>query len=133
MDSPLTENFNIISLPETISDAFEALQANFFFLALAQAEASRLLPGWDTTVTSNSSPADYSKPDVVTLTRTYTTESPAVTRAIQIEYTYTGDNATTIVYKFGDGSSSPELVTVTGGTLTLTYDGSGNLTGATSA
>jgi hypothetical protein len=129
----LTEQFNLASLPEVIADAFSALQDNFYFLALAQAKGSWLLPGWDTTVTSNSSPQDFSKPDIVTLTKTYTTVSPNITRTLQIEFTYTGDNPTTIVYKFGDGTSSPELVTVTGGTMTCTYDGSGNLKTAVSS
>ena len=130
---PLAENFNLESLPEVIADAFDALQDNFFFLALAQAKGSWLLPGWDTTVLQSNSPEDFSKPDTVTLTKTYTNESPNVTRTIQIEFTYTGGNPTTIVYKFGDGVSSPELVTVTGGTMTCTYDGNGNLKTATSS
>jgi len=37
------------------------------------------------------------------------------------------------VVQYGDGTSSPALVTVTGGTITLSYDGSGNFTGATTA
>ena len=40
---------------------------------------------------------------------------------------------TGMVVQYGDGSSSPSLVTVTGGTISITYDGDGNFTGATSA
>ena len=127
------EQFNLVSLPSDVSDALAALQENFYFLGLAQAQASKLLAGWDTVVTSTSSPLNYALPDYMTLTKTYTDVSPNVTKTIRIEYTYTGSNATTIVFKFGDGTSSPELVTVTGGTMTCTYDGSGNLITATSA
>lgn len=129
----LTENFTVPQLPEITEADLTAMRDNWFFLLISAARQAQVVPGWDTTITSNSSPVDYTKPDIITLTRLDTAVSPNVTKTLRYEYTYTGNNLTTIVFKFGDGVSSPELETVTGGTITLTYDGSGNFTGATSA
>lgn len=133
MSIPLTEKFNLVSLPEDVATAFAALQDNFYFLALSQSRSSLVIPGWDTTVNSSESPLNYAQPDSITLQKTYTTESPQVTRTIQISFTYTGTNPTTIVFAYGDGTTSPDVTTVTGGTMTCTYDGSGNLITATAA
>lgn len=136
----LTEQFNLISLPETVADAFAQLQDNFYFLLMAAARQAITIPDWTMTATSTASPEDYCNPDYITFTKTYTTESPQVTRAIRIEFTYTEygspivKHPTTLVFKFKDGSTSPEFETVTGGTITVVYDGAaGNVKSATSA
>lgn len=124
----LTEDFTKPDFVDLASD-LQSIRDNFNFIITAAANGSIVIPGWSTTVNSTSSPVDYNEPDNVTLTHT-STASPQVTRQIVIEYTWTSGNVTQMVVKFDDGTG---LVTVTGGTLSLTYDGSNNFTGATSA
>ena len=69
----------------------------------------------------------------IEITKTYTTVSPNVTMTYRFDLTWTGDNLTQIVCKFSDGTTSPLFTTVTSGTISCTYDASGNLTGATTA
>jgi len=129
----LTQQFNKPDFANAVTTDLTAFNTNWYFLLVAAVNGSIVIPGWTTTINSNSSPVDYSEPDNVTLAYTDTTVSPNVTHQIIIEYTWTSGNVTGMVIKYDDGSSSPSLETVTGGTLTLTYDGDGNFTGATSA
>jgi len=82
-------------------------------------------PGYTVTVTSTSSPGDFTHPDSIL----------AVKGLDQYRFnlTWTGDNLTTIVCQHSDGTTSPEFSTVTGGTISASFDGSGNMTGASSA
>lgn len=128
----LTEDFNKPALANAVATDLEAIRDNFAFCLVAATNGSIVIPGWQTVMASAESPENYSEPDSVTLTKTDTLASPQLTRKIQVNYTWTSGNVTGMVIKFdaGDGAG---LVTVTGGTLTLTYDGDGNFTGATSA
>ena len=135
----LIEDFNI-SLNHPGEDDLTQMRENFKWLFLCVLLAGvrdqkkcLYAPGWTTTVVSTSSPLDYDHPDYVTCSKTYTTVSPNETWTYRFNLTWTGDNLTTIVCKFSDGTTSPLFTTVTGGTITCTYDGSGNLTGATTA
>jgi len=89
-------------------------------------------PGWTTTITSTSSPQG-AEPERIEVSKTYATISPQQTWTFRFDLTWTGGNLTEIVCSFSDGSTSPEFTVVTGGTITCTYDGSGNLTGAATA
>ncbi len=128
----LTEDFTRPDFADLAAD-LASIRTNFYFLLVSAVNGSIIIPGWTTTINSTSSPQNFGEPDSVVLSRLDTAVSPNVTRKIHIEYTWTGGNVTTMVIKYDDGVSSPSLSIVTGGTLTLTYDGSGNFTGATSA
>ena len=137
--SDLIEDFNI-SLNHPGEDDLTQMRENFKWLFLCVLLAGvrdqkkcLYAPGWTTTVVSTSSPLDYDHPDYVTCSKTYTTTSPNVTMTYRFDLTWTGDNLTTIVCKFSDGTTSPLFTTVTGGTISCTYDASGNLTGATTS
>jgi len=121
----ITEDFTKPDFANGVSTDLDQIRDNFNFLLAAAANGSIVVPGWTTTVYSDSSPQDFSEPDRIILTKG--------TRAIHIEYTWTSGNVTGMVVKYDDGVSSPSLSTVTGGTITLTYDGSNNFTGATTA
>ena len=129
----LSQRFDRPDFANAVEVDLGAMQTNWYWLLVAAVNGSVVAPGWTTTINSTSSPVDYSEPDNLTLTYLDTSQSPNVTRQIVIEYTWTGGNVTQMVIKYGDGTSSPALETVSGGTMTLTYDGSGNFTGATTA
>lgn len=129
---PLTENINGAYQAATVSAAMLAIRDSQHFILLTAGEAANSIPGWSTVIESASSPQDFSQPTRKTHSKTDTTVSPEVTRQFRYNYTWTGGNKTQIVYQYDDGSGGG-FVTVTGGTVTLTYDGSGNFTGATSA
>ena len=128
----LTENFNVPALAQVTEDDLTQMRANWNYLALAAGKSALVLPGWTTTITSSSSPQNFALPDYMVIAKTYTTVSPNITVQYKYIYTWTGSNLTTIVYQFDDGGGGG-FVTVTGGTITQTFDGLGNLTGATSA
>jgi len=127
----LTENFRIPSLSQGVAADLDQMRANWHFLAMVAGKSALVIPGWTTTIVSSSSPVDYVHPDYMVIAKTYTAESPNVTIQYKYVYTWTGNNLTTIVYQFDDGGGGG-FVTVTGGTVTLTYSGA-NFTGATSA
>ena len=129
----ITQNFGEPDFASAVSDSLDQIRLNQWYLLIAAVNGSVVAPGWTTTIASASSPVNYGQPDSMTMTYLDTAVSPNVTKTIQIAYTWTDGNVTGMVVSFGDGTSSPELVTVTGGTITLTYDGSGNFTGATTA
>lgn len=122
---PLTEDHTKPAFANDVDDDLDQIRANFNMLLCQAASGSVVLAGWTTTVNSTSSPENYSEPDSIVLTKG--------TRAIHFEYTWTSGNVTQIVVKYDDGVSSPSLETVTGGTITLTYNGDGDFTGATTA
>jgi len=121
----LAEDFTKPDFANPVDTDLDAIRSNFNFLLGALMNGAPFVPGWTTTVTSNSSPLDYSQPDQIRLTKG--------TRAFQFDLTWSSGNCTQIVCKYDDGVSSPSLTTMTNGTITLTYDGSGNFTGATTA
>ena len=130
----ITQQFNEPDFASAVSDSLSAVRDNWYYLMIAAVNGAVVAPGWTTTISSTSSPVNYGQPDALTLTYLDTAVSPNVTRTIKVAYTWDGSgNVSGMVISYGDGTSSPELVTVTGGTITLTYDGSGNFTGATSA
>jgi len=121
----ITEDFTKPDFANSIDSDLDQIRDNFNFLLACAANGAVVLPGWTATAYSDSSPQDFSKPDRIVLTKG--------TRAIWLRYTWTGDNVTTIQMQYDDGVSSPSLATVTGGTITITYDSEGNFTGATTA
>ena len=126
----LTEDFKTPRINQAPVTALPIMCTNWYFLLLCAVNGVRIAPGWTTVVTASGSPLDYAHPDSMVLSKLDATVSPSITRRIRFTYTWTGDNCTTIVCAYDDGSG---YVTVTGGTLTLAYDGLGNFTGATSA
>ena len=121
----LAEDFTKPDFANPVDTDLDAIRDNFQFLLASALNGAPFMAGWTTTVESDSSPQDFSEPDRIKLTKG--------TRAFWFEYTWTSGNVTQIVIKYDDGVSSPSLATLTGGTLTLTYDSDGNFTGATSA
>jgi hypothetical protein len=135
----LVEDFNI-SLNHPGEDDLTQMRENWKWLLMCalltgvrDQKKCIYAPGWTTTVISTSSPLNYDQPESITVSKTYTDTSPNETWTYQFLLTWTGTNLTTIVCQFSDGTTSPEFTTVTEGTITCSYDGSGNLTGATSA
>lgn len=129
----ISERFDIPDMVNPVSTDLELMRDNWYWILASAANGSIVVPGWTTTMVSTSSPVDYSEPDSIQLSKLYTDVSPNITREIHIDLTWTGGNVTGMVMKYDDGTSSPSLETITGGTITLTYDGDGNFTGATSA
>ena len=134
----LVEDFNI-ALNHPGEDDLAQMRENWKWLFMAVLLAGVrdqkkciYAPGWTTTVTSTSSPLG-DEPSRIEVAKTYTTVSPEETWTYRFDLTWTGGNLTGIVCSFSDGTTSPLFTTVTGGTITCTYDGSGNLTGATTA
>ena len=137
----LIEQFNI-SLNHPGETDLTTMRANWFWLQMAiggvgirDGMAGLFIPGWTTTVTtaSTASPLDYSEPTVITIAKTYTDISPNELRQFRYNLTWTSTFLTGIVYQHYDATASPQWATVTGGTITITRDASGNFTGATSA
>ena len=121
----LAEDFTKPAFANPVDTDLDQIRANFNFLLLAAMNGAVVVPGWTTTVNSTSSPLNYAEPNSIVLTKG--------TRAFYMNLTWTSGNVTQIVCRYDDGVSSPSLVTVTGGTITLTYDGDNNFTGATTA
>ena len=120
----LSEDFTKPDFANTVETDLDQIRDNFQFLLAVGASGMLVVPGWTTTVESDSSPQDFSEPDRIILTKG--------TRAFRFEYTWTSGNVTQIVVKYDSGVNSPSLATVTGGTITLTYEND-NFTGATTA
>ena len=129
----LTQQFNEPDFASAVDTSLSSIRDNWWFLLVAAVNGATVAPGWTTTISSTSSPVNYGEPDAMTMTYTDTAVSPNVTKTIKINYTWTSGSVTGMVIQYGDGTSSPELETVTGGTITISYDGAGNFTGATSA
>lgn len=129
----ITQRFDIPDMANPVSTDLALMRDNWFWLFAAAANGAVVAPGWTTTIVSNSSPLDYAEPDAIQLSYVDTTVSPQVTHLVQIDLTWTGGNVTGMVMKYGPDTQSPQLETITGGTITLSYDGSGNFTGATTA
>jgi len=126
----LTEDFKTPRINQAPYTALPIMCTNWYFLFMCAMNGVRVAPGWTTTMTSTASPQDFAHPNTMILTKLDATVSPSITRKFRFTYTWTGDNLTTIVCAYDDGSG---YVTVTGGTLTLTYNALGDFTGATSA
>lgn len=121
----LTEDFTKPAFANPVDTDLDQIRQNFQFLLLAAMNGAVVVPGWTTTVNTTSSPLNYAEPDSIVLSKG--------TRAFHMNFTWSSGNVTQIVCKYDDGVSSPGLVTVAGGTITLTYDGDNNFTGATTA
>lgn len=137
----LIESFNI-SLNHPGEDDLTLMRNNWFFLLMSMGgigirdgNAGLYIPGWTTTVTTadTGSPLDYTYPTTITIAKTYTDVSPNVLRQFRYTLTWTSNFLTGIVYEHYDATASPQWATVTGGTITITRDASGNFTGAASA
>ena len=125
----LIEDFRVPN-PNGGEEQLEQMVSNWYFLAMVICEVADAMAGWETTNYSSSSPADFDHPDYKIVSKTYTDESP--NRTVQFKYIYTwdGDDKVEIIYQFDDGTGGG-FTTVTEGTLTLTYDGLGNLVSST--
>lgn len=129
----LTDRINEISLSYPRQTSHDALIETVRWLFMVMMERVPAAPEWTTIINSTSSPQDFDAPDSREVSKTYTDVSPNQTVQFRYQYTYSGGNKTGIVFQYYDAASSPQWQTVTGGTATLTYDGSGNFTGATTA
>ena len=126
----LTEDFTLPDFVDLTAD-LAGIRSNFAFLLVAAVNGSIVIPGWTTTVNSTSSPQNFAEPNSIVLTNT-DTSSPQIIRTIYLNYTWTSGQVTQMIVQYDDGVSSPSLATLTGGTISITYDGAGNFTGATS-
>ena len=129
----LVASFNT-TLAHPGADDLAEWRANWRWLTMVMLEAVKVAPEWTTTITSSSSPLDYSQPDHMIVSKTFTDVSPNVTERFKYVYTFSSGNKTQILFQYDDGTgSSPEFTTVTGGQIDLVYDGSGNLISAASS
>lgn len=99
-------------------DDLDQIRDNMAWLAALGAAGAIVVPNWTTTVNG----ADPAQPDSIELTR----------GSVKIRFTYTWSTGkvTQIVVAYDRGLGAG-YETMTGGTITLTYDGSDNFTGAT--
>ena len=93
----------------------DQIRDNLNFLLMIAAHGSVILPGWQTTAISTSSPQDFSQPNSLILTRG--------TRAIHLKYTWADDAPTTIQMCYDDGVSGLVCFPAIG----IAYDTDGNL------
>ena len=113
---------------QSIGDSLDKTRDRFAWLVSTLiANGVVLLPNWDGTPYSTSSPEDLSEPNYWLFTHN------SDNREIRVNLTWASGNITQVVIKYNPGTTSPGMETVTGGTFTLTYDGDNNLTGFTSA
>jgi len=124
-----TEDFTKPDFSNAVTTDIDQIRDNFETLMMYAGGQGYVLPNWTTTVNSSSSPQDFSEPDDITMTH-------SDGRKMRWTLTWTSGKVTQIVWEFDRGvAESPTVTweTLTGGTCTLSYDGSGNFTGVTTA
>lgn len=114
----LDENKPLWGSGNQVAENLTQIRNNTTWIISQLAAQQFFVIGWNLVVNG----ADKSKPDNVVLTHA------ATSRKVRATYTYTGDDLTQMVIAFDDGGG---FVNFTGGTLTITYDGNGDVTGAT--
>ena len=101
-------------------DDLDQIRDNIVILMIMAAGQGYLLPNWTTTVNGT----DKSEPDSIEMTQ--------ASLKMKWVFTWSSGNVTAIVWQYDKGLGAG-YETLTCGTLTLSYDGSNNFTGATSA
>lgn len=96
----------------------DALRDNATWLMIAAAGQGYVLPGWTTVVNG----ADKSEPTSIEMTKG--------SLKIRWSFTWSSSKVTQQVWAYDRGLGAG-YETLTGGTITLAYDGSDNFTGAT--
>lgn len=99
-------------------DDLDQIRDNVAWLMTAAASNNFMLPGWTTTASG----ADLSEPDYIKM------ESGSL--EMRWTFTWSSGSVTQVVWAYDDGTG---LTTLTGGTVSISYDGSGNFSGATTA
>lgn len=97
----------------------DQLRDNVAWLMIAAAGQGYVLPNWNTSTTG----PDPAEPETIVMTQG--------SLRMRWSLTWNAGNVTQIVWEFDDGGGT--YATLTGGTITLAYDGSSNFTGATAA
>jgi len=116
-----TNNFNKPDFNSPIDADLDQIRDNYHFILSVAAAGSIVLPGWQTSVVSTSSPQDYGEPDQIILTRG--------TKRIIINYVWTDSAVSSIQLCYDDGVSSPGLTCYTA--QEFFYDDDGNPYGTT--
>lgn len=101
-------------------DDLDAMRDNATWLMIAAAGQGYVLPGWTTVVNG----ADKSEPDSIEMTKG--------SLKMRWAFTWSSSKVTQQVWAYDRGLGSG-YETLTGGTITLAYDGSDTFTGATTA
>ena len=106
------------NLANNWDDDVDQIRENFIWLMLAAAGQGYILPGWTTVVNG----ADKTEPDSIEMSK----------GSLGMKWTFTWSNSLLVgqVWQYDSGSG---YATLAGGTLTLSYDGDDNFTGATAA
>ena len=95
------------------------------WLMIAAAASGYILPAWTTVAVGSGSPENLAEPATITMTH-------SDGRKMKWTLTWSSGKVTTVLWQFDKGLGGG-LETLTGGTATLTYDGSNNWSGATTA
>ena len=115
-----TLDLNKPAIGNAIDSDLDQIRNSQNFLLMIAAHGSVILPGWQTTAVSTSSPQDFSQPNSLILTRG--------TRVIHLKYTWANDAPTSIQMCYDDGVSSPALVCFP--PIDIVFDSDGNLISA---
>ena len=100
--------------------SIDATRENLVFLMIAAGAVGYMLPGWSTTVNGT----NKAEPDSIVMAK----------GSLQMKwlFTWSSGKVTQIIWQYDRGLGAG-LETLTGGTITPSYDGSNNFIGATSA
>lgn len=101
-----------------VDQDLDQLRDNVVWMLINTALDQGFVPGWTTTVTGGAEPSSV--------------ELTQGSVKIRANFTWSGGLPTEIVYQYDKGLGAG-LETLTGGTFTPSFDGSGNLTGVTTA
>lgn len=104
----------------SMDDDLDQLRDNIVWLMIQAAAAGYMLPDWDTEI----DPGDLDEPSYIELTN--------ASLIIRFNFTWSSGLVTEIEYEYDKGLGGG-LETLTGGTATLSYNGSDQLTGITTA
>lgn len=125
---PLGENATIPNWANAADSDVSAIRDRFaWVIAALIANGIVMLPNWASTPYSTSSPQNFAEPNYWIMT------ANDDNRELRIDLTWSSSKITQVVCKYNAGVSSPGMATLTGGTITVAYDGDGNVTGITSA
>lgn len=121
MAAPAIDRSKPVFGSTAVDDDLDQLRDNITWLLIAASQGPAVMPGWATTTAYTGNQLDS-----LTLT-----ENGSGAK-IRVEYTWTGGVVTQQVWSY-DKNLGAGWETLSAGTITLTYDGNGNFTGATSA
>ena len=121
----LEDDFTKPDFANPVDADLDAVRDNFEWLMVCAASSAYMLPGWTTVAVSTTSPLVPEEPNTITMTH-------ADGRKMRFTLTWSGGLVTLIVFEF-DRDLGGGYETMTLGTITPSYDGSNNFTGATVA